>query len=266
MTRRARGLLAEIERDALDERTSITSLLRKCVVLGGRAGSAELRDWARRELNGYRGNGDVPEYRIVPAPLRADGSNMRYHVRGAQISPLQLPDFAREDIKEVVHFTQGIGELEDLARRSNEHIDLGPPGASDLVVYINTQQAGSGLHIESLYWRVSTTQIRGILQHVRNILIELVAELLATTPGDQDVPSAEAADQAINVILHGGKRHNVNVTVAQSGNGAATATPSEPADESWWARWRKRGIIVGLATMAAALLAAVTWLEWKPWE
>ncbi|WP_336215022.1 AbiTii domain-containing protein [Nonomuraea sp. LPB2021202275-12-8] len=119
-----------------------------------------------------------------------------------------------------------------LARKSNEHVDLGPPGASGLVVYINAQQAGTGLHVESLYWRVSTTQIRGILQHVRNILIELVAELLATTPGDQDIPSAEAADQAINVFLHGGERHKVNVTVAQSENGVATATFSGPADES----------------------------------
>lgn len=266
MSRRARGLLAEIERDALNERTSIASLLRKCVVLGGRAESAELRDWAQRELNGYHGKGDVPEYRIVPAPLCADGSNMRYRVKGLQISPFQLPEFAREEIKEVVHFTQGIGELEELARTSKEHVDLGPPGASDLVTYINARQAGSGLHVESLYWRVSMTQVHGILQHVRNVLVGLIAELLATTPGDQDIPSAEATDQAINVILRGGKRHRVNVTVAQSGSGAASATPAAPAEESWWIRWRKRGIVVGLSTMAAAALAAFTWLEWKPWE
>lgn len=43
------SLLAEVERDLLDGKP-LADLLRKCVILGGRSGSHELRDWASKEL------------------------------------------------------------------------------------------------------------------------------------------------------------------------------------------------------------------------
>ena len=44
MADKDQGLLREIERDLLDGKP-LADLLRKCVVLGGRAGSPELREW-----------------------------------------------------------------------------------------------------------------------------------------------------------------------------------------------------------------------------
>jgi hypothetical protein len=43
----------EIERGALDNQRSLADTLRRCVLLGGKARSAELRAWASRELTGY---------------------------------------------------------------------------------------------------------------------------------------------------------------------------------------------------------------------
>ena len=42
----SKDLIAEIEGDALDDHVPVATALRKCVVLGGRSGSEELRDWA----------------------------------------------------------------------------------------------------------------------------------------------------------------------------------------------------------------------------
>ena len=55
MVNRRGGLLTQVEADLLDDRVPLSSLLQRCVVLGRRAGSQELRDWARWELNGYAG-------------------------------------------------------------------------------------------------------------------------------------------------------------------------------------------------------------------
>jgi hypothetical protein len=44
MADKDQGLLREIERDLLDGKP-LADLLRKCVVLGGRAGSPKLREW-----------------------------------------------------------------------------------------------------------------------------------------------------------------------------------------------------------------------------
>ena len=53
MAHRRGGLLAQIEAGVLDDIVPLSSLLQKCIVLGGQAGSEKMRDWARRELNGY---------------------------------------------------------------------------------------------------------------------------------------------------------------------------------------------------------------------
>jgi hypothetical protein len=40
----------------------LSSILQKCIVLGGQAGSEKMRDWARQELRGYAGEPDsIPE-------------------------------------------------------------------------------------------------------------------------------------------------------------------------------------------------------------
>jgi hypothetical protein len=59
-------LLDEIHDGALDSRTNLPDLLRKCIALGGETGSERLRDWARQELMGYGPGTEVPEYGRPP--------------------------------------------------------------------------------------------------------------------------------------------------------------------------------------------------------
>ena len=47
MANRRGGLLAQIQADVVDDTVSLSSVLQKCIVLGGQAGSQKLRDWAR---------------------------------------------------------------------------------------------------------------------------------------------------------------------------------------------------------------------------
>lgn len=79
------SLVEQIESDALDSSASLADALRKCVALGGRAGSADLRDWATRELTGYPGT-EVPEYRKIVAPIVIDGIAGNMRITGQQIS------------------------------------------------------------------------------------------------------------------------------------------------------------------------------------
>src|SRR5277367_3488176 len=65
MARRDSHLLAEVERDVLDESRPVATALRKCLALGGQAKSAELREWASRELHGYPDEAPLPEYRKI---------------------------------------------------------------------------------------------------------------------------------------------------------------------------------------------------------
>jgi hypothetical protein len=59
VSRRDETLIGEIERDLLDGKALAD--LRKCIVLGGRSGSVELRDWASRQLRGYGPDDELPD-------------------------------------------------------------------------------------------------------------------------------------------------------------------------------------------------------------
>lgn len=212
-----------------------------------------------------QGDGDLPEWRIVGAVLQIDGQTARAIIKGQQISPMTLPDFARDAIKEECPLRMGVAALEALLARREEYVHLGPPGASDLVLYMNHQNSNQFEHIERLYWSISKTVIRAVLDRIRTTLVELVAEMRAGMHEDVDIPNAELASQAVNVAVHG-KGHRVTVTTAQSGpdGGDQAIGPTKEGKAQNWKRWAKiGGFIVGLATIIATLITSAEFMS-KP--
>jgi hypothetical protein len=227
MARHDDSLISQIESDALDERVSVATALRKCIVLGGKSGSEQLRDWATRELQGYHGRGDLPDYRIIAAPLMVDGIAGNYQVKGQQFPPSGLPEFAREHISEKVELRDGVGSIEALGQQAD--IKLQPAMASDLARVMNAESNNPYQQIISIYWSISPTAIQGVLDQIRTALTQLVAELRANMPAGDDLPSAETANQAVNVVVTG-ERSSVHVTTAQASGLDATATAIATAD------------------------------------
>lgn len=220
MARPDKSLISQIESDALDEGVSVATALRKCIVLGGKSGSEQLRDWATRELQGYHGRDDLPAYRIIAAPLMVDGIAGNYQVKGQQFPPSGLPEFAREHLSEKVELRDGVGSIEALSQQVD--IKLQPAMASDIARVMNAESDNPYQQIISLYWSVSPTAIRGVLDQIRTALTQLVAELRANMPDDDDVPTAETANQAVSVVVTG-ERSSVHVTTAQASGPDATA-------------------------------------------
>jgi hypothetical protein len=264
-------LLAELQAGLRDDNSSTTSLLQKCILLGGQVGSERLRDWARQELKGYDRVDQVPEYRRVSAPLCIDGATFHHLITGQQVSAMSLPEFAREYISEEVALTNGLGELEQISRGPEDMIRLAPPGAQELVVLWNHERQSSD-QITRLYWKVSRSAIAGVVIGVRTALAELVGELLAAAPGDDQSPSKQAVDAAVHLVVTG-DRNTVTVVDSQAtskGNAAITVTGSsdqpQVTKEGWWTRWRKRGLIIGLSTVVAAVVAVLQLVGWVPWK
>lgn len=78
-------------------------------------------------------------------------------------------------------------------------------------------------------------------------------------PRTESVPSAEVANQAVNVAVHGNKTR-VTLTTAQAASGGeATVNPEAAKPAKWWTRSRVVGaIVVGVATVGATVIA---WLQ-----
>jgi len=210
MAHKQGGLLAQIEADVVNDRVPLSSLLQKCIVLGGQAGSEKMRDWARRELNGYVGADTVPEYRHVFAALMAViTNNAGYNAITQRIHDDVFPDRVRDVIRETIGdiedavLPQGIGMLEELASQGTEMHRLGPPWSSLIADTLNKFNLPPNSRVAEVYWSVSNASIRGILVRVRTALAELVAELITLTPQDQEVPDRVAADQAVQFVITG---------------------------------------------------------------
>jgi hypothetical protein len=265
VSRRDGSLLTEIERDALDDRVPLASILRKCIALGAQARNAELRDWASQELNGYRDDDSaIPPYRIIYAPLTVDGANFRFKISGEQISASDLPEVAHGTVSEEVPFAQGVGDLEALVRNTAKagktSVMLSPPGAADLVKLMNYERQGQGSLVSRLYWDVHIGRVEGILDQIRTTLVRLTSEIRASMPSDTSVPTAEQAAQAINVVLHGGTRNQVTVTTAQTGD-SGTAEVAAPPPESHWTRTQTIWTIVGV--VVAVVGAYFAYRQWR---
>ena len=258
-------LLDRMERDLTDSRVSTSELLRLCVLLGGQAGSAALRDWARLELDGYVGvETEVPRYRRVSGILMLDGATTVSLISQQPIDPVQLglPDEMKDVLRGPVGLAQPLAELEKLAGEGV--VKITPPAMTAIVALINHKSTQPGQAITSLYWAINPATIAAVADRVRTQLAALIAELRSMTPLEQAIPSAASADQAIQVVIHGDQRGPISI---QHSN---TNVPALPTRTKWQrvvaflrASW---GWLVGLATLLGLYVATATWQGWTwPW-
>lgn len=268
MTRSSKSLLEQIEEGALDSSYPLADVLRKCVALGGRSGSEQLRDWARRELDGYPPTEELPPYRTVGAVIAIDGANLAYKVTGQQVSPSDLPEFVRDTIKQEAAITQGVAELEKLASSADEVIRIQHSAMPDLVTYMNSQQ--DDVHVNgtilAMYWKITPSAVLGILDTIRTNLVALVAEMRAA--GVEGVPPADVANNAVQVVVHNAKRSHITVNANQAGalEGAQAIATSPSIEETKMPGWVRGpwGVALGLGTIAGGVGAVAVWLDWTP--
>lgn len=230
MAHKKNGLLAQIETGVTDVAVPLSTLLQKCIVLGGQAGSEKMRDWARRELGGYDGDDILPGYRHVTAAVMVVITNESgYNPITQRVTDSLFPREIREMIREKldledVPFGSSIGVLEDLAGTSKEEHRLIPPWSEFVVDTLNQFNKPPNSRAAEIYWSVSGASIRGVLIGIRTALAELVAELIALTPQDQDGPDRQAADQATHFVITG-DRTTVHLGSSQLG-GTVNHSPS----------------------------------------
>ena len=257
-------LLEQIEHDVLTSQP-LADALRKCVVLGGKAGSIELREWATRELRGYDSKDDAPDYRTVGAPILIDAVTGNVIVKRQQIGVSVLPDFVRENISNQYTLLEGIGALEAMAasadRSESGAVNLSLPMASEIGSLMDEASGNPFQHITALYWSISGVTFHGVVDQVRTTLAELVAEMRAGTPSSSVLPTASVADQAVNVAVHG-KRARVTVQSAHASEGSSASLRVNDRDDSpFWTKSRRVvAFVAGLVSIAFVLAQVFGWI------
>ncbi|WPR64696.1 hypothetical protein SLW73_17700 [Glutamicibacter protophormiae] len=251
---RTNKLLRKVQAGALDSSEPISDILRTCVALGGASGSRQLVRWASAELSGYADSKDqLPSYRKVAAPLLIDGITGWTQFQRRNISPSDLPEFAREHIREEVSLTQGIGTLESLiAQAKDGSILLSPPRSADLVKYWNNSIQSDTQEIHRLYWSIALGEVQGVVHQVRNRLIALIAEF--EIEFETSDSTGQAVDRAVQITM--GDSANLSFVASEgnmSKNKIESISGKNPLEAPKWSTARTMWTaLVGLAGIAGA--------------
>lgn len=232
----SKPLLDQIEAEAMDG--DVVKALRLCIKLGGHSDSADLREWAERELNGYDSVDELPSYRRVNAPLHINGAVTRGRPIRRRVQIDELPVAVQEEASEGLPLAKPISEVRDLAL-SPQPFSPEPIWGAEAVKEMKTRGRFN------LYWAVPLETLKGVVDRVRTDLIRLVNEMRSGMDNNQDFPSSATAAQAVNVVI------NVD------NNRLALRDIRQTAQSSTAEKSRKRKMLEMAYWVAGAALAVV---------
>jgi hypothetical protein len=202
-------LLHQIQMEAVDSDYDLASILRKCRVLAQRLNNSDLKLWVVNELEGYRAEDNLPDYRVLSQPLLLGDY---FGAFGAQLRNVQIPISAvmeefREDIMGL-KITRGVREIqEQIANSDKGFLKIAVPPEAHAA--IRNEQVRADMVLASVVKIVDTSFLQGILDTVRNRILNFTLELESEAPKTGDplerlrMDKSEEVQQIFNTEIRG---------------------------------------------------------------
>ncbi|UWZ83478.1 AbiTii domain-containing protein [Occallatibacter riparius] len=221
-------LIDEIIDLAADDSKSITTLLRKCIILGRRLKSDQLVSWAMQELNAYTSEDALPPYRVIAAGANGYfsgpfGSSVNNYPIAAVLLSEQHQHFATE-----VRLMEPIASYEELLRQKGNEFKIDWPADLDLM-YQRRIRLTNGCCLTHGWQTISRGALAGVVDAIRNRALHMALDIKASlkSASDFEEPSpkkAEFLDRTVTTNIFGGMnviasgRASVNSTISNSQN------------------------------------------------
>ena len=207
-------ILEDIQNAAVDGKTDLATILRKCKLLAVRLDSKPLEDWVIWESNGYPENVGVPTYRIWSLEVLGDFAGpFGSGIKNARI-PIGLLTFISEKTKrsyECWECRQSIASIEETLSQSESDRLTVSTGALATVIGTKLYQDGiyNCIHTWGEFGRGHLTEV---VNTVRNRILDfaLAMEKEAPTAGErQDISTTQTIEpakvtQIFNTTVYGG--------------------------------------------------------------
>ncbi|SFK56458.1 hypothetical protein SAMN04488518_106241 [Pseudovibrio ascidiaceicola] len=159
------SLVEEIQREALDTRTSITTLLRKVKLAAAKLRLSEIEAWVDNELNGYF-NKDVPPYR------KARGIPKAHNPFNGWI-PIMDRDGSLIELISQVKLRQAISAIEDLLTNGDGD-SFQVPLPPKLISQLNAQ---AGFEFGEMVNFIGRGALVNVIDQVRTKVLDWAIEL-----------------------------------------------------------------------------------------
>lgn len=228
------GFLDEMLERAVDSKSSLAELMRKCLILSYKLDINDFREWAEKELNGYDDWKALPEYRVQLAPSYGhflgpfNASITNYPL------PLQCIPEEYRDIVKAIYLMDSIGTIEAMVAKSDDDKGtLGVKWPPDIIAIVSNKIL-RGYALADAWISGSPAFLYEVLERVRNRVMQFVLEvqkLVGNVEGLQDKiieevkkPLTEKFQQIIVLGNNNGniagdqKQSKVNITNINKGN------------------------------------------------
>ena len=197
------SLLDDIQQSLTDQSESAANTIRKARVLASQLGSHELTKWTTAELEGYRTKEELPGYRILRLQTQATlTGTFGFWQNNVPIPTQGLPEDLEKWLTEFP-VTQNVAALEELVRSKEEtfqrkHI----PELTRMLE--NHLELGSGKRLYETYQTVPKYIYSGILDSIKNRLLEFVLDLQENGVNPDDPESTGTKSEVVHrgIINH----------------------------------------------------------------
>lgn len=160
------GLIAELQRDALDHNFPVDSLLRRMKVCAVKLGLPSLEAWVDSELNGY--SDEIPEYRKL-------GGQPIALVNGSWV-PMMMATLSEQEMISKAPISQAIGSIVDtLANMDPSGKGMLHYPMPDEFVYMLNEHFHSKAPNMSI--RIGRSTLVTVVDKVRNMVLDWAIEM-----------------------------------------------------------------------------------------
>ncbi|QCT47302.1 hypothetical protein FORC086_25940 [Bacillus cereus] len=160
------SLVLELQREAYQQQTSVSVLLRKAYALSIKLKVKELTEWAELELNGYKVAEDLPDYRVLHGEIKAFNPYHGY-----------IPSYFHTEIESMIrkrNLFSPLTEVELLVKQGEENggtlMYNFPSNVQRMFMEMTKHEFETSLHIP-------VSQFNNILDQVRNIILQWTLKL-----------------------------------------------------------------------------------------
>ncbi len=209
-------LIEEVQKEAIDSKSDLGTLLRKCKLLAARLKSKPLEDWLVWESNGYPDDVDVPSYRIWSLQVQGHFAGpFGSGIRNAPIPWACLPEKVR-DTYENYKCRQSVASIEESLKRSKDGVLRISTGDLAIALGMKVYQHQNCIHAWAEF---SAGNLIELLNTVRNRILDFALAVWkeAPTAGEEfgnmsDNIAPARVNQIFNTTVYGGAANVVGST------------------------------------------------------
>lgn len=163
-------IVIQLQEMASDSQNHLPDLLRKALLISSKLGLESFKSWVISELNGYKSEEDIPDYRIIGSQLKVINPFHGYQ-------PFIIEDGELARVVSEVRIFESVESLQHLISKSNNKNQLTFPFAPEQKAALMRMQSGFA-QLEPTRI-IGSNQVKSVLEQVRTQLLDWALQLEA---------------------------------------------------------------------------------------